>query len=1261
MLTRSGGARGTRLSAALLIVGGTVGTALADSWPMKHRDMQHTGRASFVMPASRLNDTFFDVVRWQKPSPGSPGEGNFSAGSMVFYDDVGPGGADLVVSGYHWPKGVQGMDRHNGKRLWYGSPPGGEGIGGTTPAFAPSGGVIYVGTDAETPTMAFLPTTGPSSYWSYTGGLLAGGSPVIAPDGRIFRFGWADRVYGGTDSGDAIDLTWSAATWQSPCFSEPALYDYAPGDLRVVSTGRATTLKSYRADDPGGTEAWSVNLGRGTDAGATVDPADGNIYFASPQDGDVWVTGVDRDGGALWGGSPSVRVYDYVAGVNSSQGVAGTGCLSHDGATYYLQTYSSVGDGQLFAIDTGSGTIKWTCSTQGKGSLEGWRSCPIVTPNGVIVVGNNDNMQYYAVQDGGDEGTVLDTLTVEPNTWGGGANATASLSADGLLYLPARLVWVASNGDGDGPSFAPENLYNAFDLNDGATMDLPPPGCQGGIALNHAVKVYWKPILDPTGVFDHYAIYRSMAPFTNVTAMTPVATVAGVNTESYTNSGLTNGVHYHYAVTSVSVGGGEVETVTSHGPRTPANRSDLQIAYLERTPRYPRYLPNYTWWWATEPSGFGPYMTSAATSLGGGQTPATQRWPEPGDPVTYVATVRNSGTNKWIGTVTGVWQRAGEVVATQPQVVSLDPYQTTTYTYTDTWNDQLYDIQFTLNVLDTDAYNNTRTTWTKSAPFMTYLDVGFVENFREISTPAHPLAATDNALDWLQRHADEMNRMFAEAGSLKRVHYGVLETLQDGDDVPPLETTPFGVFPLRYDADVPDGNPRGGYYWPERDIDYGLCHEMSHQLGLIDIYVFNFGGDANRVSSLPYSPPADLMLGCSPLYSPFSAGAMTRWASIVHGYYGQFMYDIPAQVRLRILNFGGQPLPGATVKMYQFCDHPDGRYISTQIKAQGVTDGSGIWTLPNVPIDPGLVPPTDAGVLHDNPFGYVAVIGANAVLHFRIESGDFVDYAWLSLPDVNLAYWAGDTDVATFDRQTIIGGPRQNFPPADIAELNVGNWTGYTQGGTHTLADDAGRKHAGAASIRFDTDGGYDTYVRYPIGLLARWDLSTVQTIRFWVYATNPNGSFQSASPWVRLGNHRDGYFQWTPSWDILNTALNQWHEFVIPIDGDATWTRSTFGNPTLSEINYFELHADTWGGGFTLWLDGVGVAPSPQPTRGDTNCDGAVDFDDINPFVAALVDEDGYYANYPDCAYENADCNADGGVDFDDINPFVALLVQGG
>jgi hypothetical protein len=59
----------------------------------------------------------------------------------------------------------------------------------------------------------------------------------------------------------------------------------------------------------------------------------------------------------------------------------------------------------------------------------------------------------------------------------------------------------------------------------------------------------------------------------------------------------------------------------------------------------------------------------------------------------------------------------------------------------------------------------------------------------------------------------------------------------------------------------------------------------------------------------------------------------------------------------------------------------------------------------------------------------------------------------------------------------------------------------------------------------------------------------------------------------------------------------------------------------------------------------------------GDLNCDGVVDFGDINPFVLALVNPAAYEATYPTCRLLHADINGNGSVGFDDINPFVALL----
>jgi hypothetical protein len=60
----------------------------------------------------------------------------------------------------------------------------------------------------------------------------------------------------------------------------------------------------------------------------------------------------------------------------------------------------------------------------------------------------------------------------------------------------------------------------------------------------------------------------------------------------------------------------------------------------------------------------------------------------------------------------------------------------------------------------------------------------------------------------------------------------------------------------------------------------------------------------------------------------------------------------------------------------------------------------------------------------------------------------------------------------------------------------------------------------------------------------------------------------------------------------------------------------------------------------------------------GDLNCDGRVDFDDIDPFVTALISAEDYRAAYPNCDRSNADTDANRSIDFNDIEGFIATLV---
>jgi hypothetical protein len=104
--------------------------------------------------------------------------------------------------------------------------------------------------------------------------------------------------------------------------------------------------------------------------------------------------------------------------------------------------------------------------------------------------------------------------------------------------------------------------------------------------------------------------------------------------------------------------------------------------------------------------------------------------------------------------------------------------------------------------------------------------------------------------------------------------------------------------------------------------------------------------------------------------------------------------------------------------------------------------------------------------------------------------------------------------------------------------------------------------------------------------------------------------------------------------------------------DTSGRWGDYSAVNPDPSAANILWAHHEyNLGGSWRTW-----VAQLVLP-RGDTNCDGLVDFADINPFILALADPAGYAAAYPDCPLANRDINGDGACDFADINPFIALL----
>ncbi|MFA7329533.1 MAG: PQQ-binding-like beta-propeller repeat protein [Candidatus Delongbacteria bacterium] len=1212
----------------------------ADRWAMQQRDQEHTGRAWFEIPASRQNDQLFETCRWQTPLPGGVG------GSSPLFTPTDGETVGRVAVGYHWPKGVQVMNRATGVVDWALNPGGGETIGEFSGALSADNGWIYVTNDATespewpggTPVMALDLLYG--NVRAHSGGaadpgLVSRPALTLGDDGHVYAHGWGLGPASLTDTGGSLEMTWTPWSIGGHYHNGVAL-GWWQGDLRAVTGNEAGSVECWSTS--GDSPLWSRETGMPLIATATVDPASGRIYLPAGTN-HVGVVGLNPDGTPAWSAAYR-QLFTWVDGANSPQRAQAGGALSHDGATFYFQSVAEDGSGALYAVNTGDGSLKWSLPT-GSAGWERASSCPLVTPNGILILGNNTD-RWLALRDDGAGCSVLDEWLCDSDA----ATSSPALGEDGLLYLSTRREWSAPNALVM-PDHEIHDLLAAVDL--GASPWTVTPACVAAnpqqvtaVALNESVRLNWTPVNVPTECFDRYRIYREPGPFDSISGLEHVAEVEGVDSDTFLDEGLGNDQPLWYAVVGVNLDGSFDPAVTATGPRTPHWRSDLQVACIRRSPQFQRYLPMYTGLEISEPDGFGPYLFSAASGLEAGQSCADPHQPNLGDPVTWTAVVRNAGTTSWEGELPWAWWVDENLQAEGQRFLNLAPGDTALFSHTRVWDGDGHRLQFSLYSWDDNSSNNELDQEAWSVPFKTYLDVTQLEQFRELSG-TWPSPWTRDHIDWLQRHMARFNQLFEEAGVAKRVHYDLLQVLDDTADDPALPPdSHFGIFPFRYRAG--EGDPRlSGYYNPDEDIDYGLLHELAHQLGLIDVYQLDVPAEANLVSGLAYTAHEDLMHGCSPLLNQHSAAAMRHWDRQGHGYYGQYLYGLPAILRMRFLDYTGAPLAGAQVEVFQYCERPGmGKVITDQLKFSGSTDGDGFFTLPNVDIDEGLVPGTCLGDrLTDNPFGYVAVVASNGVLHFRVTAQESVDYAWLDISEANVAFYDGQQEEAVFERQLQLGGEPEYYLAADNCESNADQWA-VVSNGDHALSDDGTERVLGATSLKADTQGDFLTLI-YPGHRQGRYDLSGCDSLVFWSRVDN-DWPFQLNAPQIRLYCASEAYVEFLPDQDLLTPAGGAWTRISLPLAGGDGWTRTESGSPDLTLVNRIEFFADTWDWAFSWWLDGLQFLPACCAT--DCNGNGLRDCDDL----ASGFSQDANGNHVPD------ECECGGGISA----PGLAITLEG-
>lgn len=219
--------------------------------------------------------------------------------------------------------------------------------------------------------------------------------------------------------------------------------------------------------------------------------------------------------------------------------------------------------------------------------------------------------------------------------------------------------------------------------------------------------------------------------------------------------------------------------------------------------------------------------------------------------------------------------------------------------------------------------------------------------------------------------------------------------------------------------------------------------------------------------------------------------------------------------------------------------------------------------------------------------------------HMRSTSSDLI-YAQNNTYIPSEIFMIGNKIAGNISWNPFTQGPPpaiQAISPCDMAEPDA-IWMLYPEVGygsrlPETLEFDYTDKVVGQASVKFVTGRGWDCALNFrpPADSVALWTLTETDTLYVWMKSIKqPQYGFQFFH--IRIGNYTQGYYKYTANANQLNQCHLVWKLYKIPISGNTTFVRSVVGNMTLTEVNYVEIHADTWDYGYTLWVDGLQFVP---------------------------------------------------------------------
>ncbi|MCF8242327.1 MAG: T9SS type A sorting domain-containing protein [Melioribacteraceae bacterium] len=448
---------------------------------------------------------------------------------------------------------------------------------------------------------------------------------------------------------------------------------------------------------------------------------------------------------------------------------------------------------------------------------------------------------------------------------------------------------------------------------------------------------------------------------------------------------------------------------------------DLNVLFISRSQKYKRFEIEYT------PGGYNPHPKPGTENI--------QHYPEDGELMTYTANIKNTGGGS-VDSFMVKWYVDSELIQTsfhgsiyqEQRIKSRLQYP---------WDaDDPYYVKCELTPVgateELSTLNNYLENRSNAIAFDIYIEEGMVGLFQGYRNHLNSYCFED----WIQFNINHMMDLMDEAVYENISPEGVHERIF--------------IDSITY---VPNGTLSGGNHAPfnpyadgawgfsldsnwfqvavigHDDLGYepALIHELSHQIGLIDLYAMDQHGSTVHTIEprtgepveltpvVPFDNPVlyyssrknDLMHGPgNDRYTDHTAGGLMKNLGKRRGYYGDYLFDIPLENTLVLKKPDGSVLQDYEVWFYW---SEPGVGVGNITKFRGVTNSSGEYTFPHETHSD-----YEGRIDVQNPFSSIHsddphVVGLNSTFLIRAVKGDSVGYSFMDICDFNVAYWNGDT------------------------------------------------------------------------------------------------------------------------------------------------------------------------------------------------------------------------------------------------------------